>query len=147
MDFRKARTHNSSITTFRPTSPRLWALACRLRQVDLEQLSLKATGRSRASFVSDAAHRAFVRHAWTKMPRRGGTTTAANRGHASKQWSAPGTELASRLTAADVSAAVCFSFGLRLMVLLDWFAVIAMRSSGRGGSSAAIKQTCCRSYR
>jgi len=36
---------------------RLWALACRLRQVDLERLSLQNTGRSRASFVSDPAHR------------------------------------------------------------------------------------------
>ncbi|TAY27324.1 hypothetical protein ELH88_29170 (plasmid) [Rhizobium ruizarguesonis] len=36
---------------------RLWALACRLKQVDLDRLSLQASGRSRASFVSDPVHR------------------------------------------------------------------------------------------
>lgn len=39
------------------SATRLWALACRLRQGDLERLSLQNTGRSRASFVSDPAHR------------------------------------------------------------------------------------------
>lgn len=39
------------------SATRLWALACRLRQGDLERLSLRATGRSRASFVSDPGHR------------------------------------------------------------------------------------------
>lgn len=39
------------------SASRLWALACRLRQVDLERLSLRNTGRSRASFVSYPANR------------------------------------------------------------------------------------------
>lgn len=39
------------------SATRLWALACRLRQGDLEQLSLQSTGRSRASFVNDPADR------------------------------------------------------------------------------------------
>jgi len=47
---------------------------------------------------------------------------------------APNTKFASRISAADVSAAVCSSLGLRLMVSSDCFAVIAMRSSRDGGS-------------
>lgn len=39
------------------SATRLWALAYRLRQGDLERLSLQTTGRSRASFVSDPDHR------------------------------------------------------------------------------------------
>jgi hypothetical protein len=39
------------------SATRLWALACRLKQADLERLSLPNTGRSRASFVSDPAYR------------------------------------------------------------------------------------------
>lgn len=39
------------------SATRLWALACRLRQGDLDQLSLQSTGRSRASFVNDPANR------------------------------------------------------------------------------------------
>lgn len=39
------------------SATRSWALACRLRQDDLEQLSLQSTGRSRASFVNDPANR------------------------------------------------------------------------------------------
>ncbi|OOO42075.1 hypothetical protein BS629_34080 [Rhizobium leguminosarum bv. viciae USDA 2370] len=39
------------------SATRLWALASRLQQVDLDRLSLQATGRSRASFVSDPRHR------------------------------------------------------------------------------------------
>lgn len=39
------------------SATRLWALACRLRQVDLERLSLQNSGRSKASLVSDPAHR------------------------------------------------------------------------------------------
>jgi hypothetical protein len=47
---------NHDIPADQPAT-RLWALACRLKQVDLERLSLQATGRSRASFVSDPTHR------------------------------------------------------------------------------------------
>jgi len=39
------------------STTRLWALACRLKQVDVERLSLQNTGRSGASFVSDPTHR------------------------------------------------------------------------------------------
>ncbi|MFN3833773.1 MAG: TniQ family protein [Allorhizobium sp.] len=39
------------------SATRLWALACRLKQTDVERLSLHNTGRSRASFVSDPANR------------------------------------------------------------------------------------------
>lgn len=46
---------NRHIPTNQPGS-RSWALACRLRQGDLERLSLRATGRIRASFVSDPGH-------------------------------------------------------------------------------------------
>jgi len=87
---------------------------------------------------------AFVRHAWTRMPRRGGTTIADGPGHASKPSSAPGTRPGLRSTVADVSAAVCFSFGLRLPGSPDYFAVNAMLLSRREGFSAAIKQTCSR---
>ncbi|MBY5827384.1 hypothetical protein HFN54_33805 [Rhizobium leguminosarum] len=47
---------SQDIPTGQPAT-RLWALACRLRQGDLERLSLQSTGRGRASFVSDPAHR------------------------------------------------------------------------------------------
>jgi hypothetical protein len=40
-----------------PSAARLWALACRLKQADVERLSLQNTRRSRASFVSEPAHR------------------------------------------------------------------------------------------
>lgn len=90
---------------------RLWALACRLRYIDLERLSQQATGRNRASFVSDAAHRGVCPACLDEDAEEG-------RDHYCRQlWACveavvcPGTELASRLTAARVLAAVCFSFG------------------------------------
>lgn len=48
---------SSRDVTAEQSTTRLWALACRLRQGELEQRSLQANGRSRASFVSDPAHR------------------------------------------------------------------------------------------
>lgn len=52
-----------------------------------------------------------------------------------------------RLTVVGVSAAICFNSGRHPPAPPDCFTVITMRSSPHGGSSDAIKQSCCRSYR
>lgn len=146
MAFRRSRSRISSAATSLPSNPQpdygRLPVACG-KAIWINCLcSLPGAAGRHSSTIQRIG--AFVRNAWTRMPKRGGTTIADGPGHASRQWSAPGTRLGSRLTVADVSAVVCFSFGLRLPDSPDCFAVNAMLSSRREGFSAAIKQTCCR---
>lgn len=117
----------------------LWARACRIREGDLDRLSLRSARRPKTSFVSDPMDRGVCPCAWMRMPKRGGTTIAGDGGQASKQWSVLDTESASRITVLGVFAAVCFSFGRHPPVLSGCFAVIVGQSSRRGVFRDAIK--------
>ncbi|MGO7732742.1 TniQ family protein [Rhizobium leguminosarum] len=126
---------------FRPVRDvtRLWALACRIREADLDQLSLQSAGRPKSSLVGDPLDRGVCPVCLDEDAEEGRDHYCRRLWICVEAVVCPRHGIGIENTVPGVFAAVCFSFGRHLPVLSGCFAVIVGQSSRRGVFSDAIK--------